>query len=77
MPETLSAGPTYLMVQNQIYALPPRPCRVQATAQVEVSQTTATTGFAVLASATTGVECFAQCIRNTTGTTTLITVKTY
>jgi len=77
MVEILSAGPTYLMIQNQIYALPARPCRVQATAAVEVSQTTATTGFATLASATTGVECFAKFIRNTTGTTTLITVKSY
>lgn len=71
----LSAGPTYPMTQNQIYALPASRCTVLATNVCEVSPTTTTTQFAAVTATTTGVECFGGFIRCTGSTTASIIVK--
>lgn len=71
----LSAGPTYPLTQNQIYALPASRCTVLATAVCEVSPTTTTTNFASVTATTTGVECFGGFIRCTSVTNASIIVK--
>ena len=70
--QALTIGPVHNLLQNVIYALPARNVRVQSTTAVEVSLSTTTTAFAVLANSTTGAETSAAFVRCTTGATTII-----
>lgn len=73
--ETLSAGRSHEIIQNTIYALPPSRNFIQSLAVVQLSVTTTTTDFAVVAASTTGVETAAIFVRCTTGTTTIAVKK--
>lgn len=70
--QALTIGPVHSLVQNTIYALPARLVRVHSTTAVEVSLSTTTTAFAVLANSTTGAETSAAFVRCTTANTTII-----
>lgn len=71
----LSPGPTYTMVQNQIYALPASRCTVLASAVCEISPSTTTTQFVAVTATTTGTEVFGGFIRCTGSTNASIIVK--
>lgn len=70
--ELLSAGPVYIMVQNQVYALPARAATVHSSAAVEVNTTSGTTGWVTLTGANTiGQKTGAAFIRATGSATTV------
>lgn len=70
----LSAGVTNALTQNVIYALPTPACFILAANACELSPTSATTGFVLVAATTTGMQTGAAFIRCTTGAT-VISVK--
>lgn len=76
MTELLSAGRSYTLVQDVVYALPASACRVAAEAAVEVSMDNDTWVALTGANTGTGVETSAQFIRATTADT-IVSVKKF
>lgn len=73
--ETLSAGPTYNLTQNQVYALPPKTVWIVCNEAIEFSMNVGS-GFAAVAASSTGFQSAWPYCRATT-TTAKISVKAH
>lgn len=73
--EALGPGALTTILQNIVYVLPPKVCRIQSSAAIEGSLD-GTTFAAMTGADTTGVDTVAGFIRCTTGTAKVL-VKTY
>lgn len=72
--DALLIGPINSIAQTTAYAMPARSVTVFSDQVLEVSNTTATTGWTRLTTTTTGVQCAATFLRCTTAAA-LVTLK--
>ena len=71
----ISAGPPTIIAQTTAYALPARPCRIQATAVLQISPD-GTNGWVDLAGSTTGTDVGSGFVR-CAGSTAVVILRSY